>query len=145
MSFKDLATKLKKLSEVHYNMKPAVADALRGLILTQFNNGQDPYGTKWADLKAGGPSHLNQSGATRSSLKVTFNYIGVHISLSYIGTFHHKGWTRQGKGSTRKKRRAAGTIQVARPILSDGKNLPPQWSEVIGREFENAVAIVCRG
>lgn len=144
MSFKDLAIKYQKLSEVHNRMKPAVAEAIKSQILTQFSAGQDPYGNSWAELKSGGQSHLEQSGSLKLSLKVNIQFYGIDIDLSYIGIFHHKGWTRQGKGRTRRQRRAAGTVQVARPILSSGQ-MPPKWAQIIEDNYAKTVSEICQG
>lgn len=134
MNLNDLVKKYEGLSQSVDKIKPAITQKIHASIMSQFSSGQDPYGNKWAALKAGGQPTL--SGVL--PLTVSFNSIGIHIDLNYIGIFHHKGWTRQGAGRTRRQRRASGTIQVARPVLSSGK-LPDTWSNIIELEFHKCL------
>lgn len=115
--FAQLASKLEALKAVPAKIAEVAKIGIEASIQAEFDGGNDLYGRPWKQLKIGGASKLQQSGALRSSLKVQIDGTAIEISFSdYKFAFH----------------------QATRPILTIGV-MPEKWSLAIEQAFANVM------
>ena len=120
-----LAERVADLAGVPSRAAAKVAHEIERLIVEEFDQGADPYGTAWKPLaqatldQGRTPPPLTDTRAMRDSLRVKpLARAGVGITIAHPAAPHQTGWHgKQGSGP-------------ARPILP-AREMPPLWAEVI--------------
>lgn len=119
-AFGQLAKNLRALGKLPSQVAKKGARELEELIDSQFEQGVDPYGRRWARLKNGQRSFLQKSGELRRSLAVIpRSSAGIRIRISDLAAYHQSGtkW------------------MSARPILPKGA-IPDTWVQIFAVAYE---------
>lgn len=157
-----LAGKYAAMGIVVSEVAKATAKQFKGELEAGFAKGQDAYGTPWAPLKAGGASHLRETGAYQASVDA-FAVPGVGQSLIELSSgnaasLHAKESKQYAPGSFLEKRShkagAAKRMPIAgskswdhpaRPLMPiDGQELPPKWKEIIGENYAEQMKVAAK-
>ena len=120
-----LADRLADLAGVPSRAAAKVSRELDALIVEEFDQGADPYGTAWEPLaeatteRGRTPPPLTDTRKMRDSLRVRpLQGAGVGLTIAHPAAPHQTGWRgKQGSGP-------------ARPILP-AREMPPLWGEAI--------------
>lgn len=108
----DAQVALQSLDGMPERLAQRAAGEIADVLDQEFSSGVDPYGDPWADLKAGGRSHLTESGAMHAGSTVYARGTDVVIHVPSPGGFH--------QGGTR--------YMVARPIEpTNDRGMPPAY------------------
>lgn len=113
-----------------------IAEAARTEIVLGFAKGTDPYGNKWAPLKAKrgsrryGGQPLRDRGILQNSFNVIVTATGIKIlSAAFYAGFHQYGTRRM----------------VARMMVPQKGDLGPTWREAFSRVIEKQLEVASRG
>ena len=135
--------KIKKLTVALPRIAQAAAPELRAEVQRQFNEGTNPYRTKWkplapATLRKHGPPPLTDSGSMRAGITVVPMADSIVFSAPAPAGLHQNGWGRRAKrkrGRPKKgavKLRRGGSWGPRRQIFPDGR-VPNVWRRMIRR------------
>jgi hypothetical protein len=133
-SMGQLADRIADLAEIPSRIAARVSPQIEALIVEEFAEGKDPYGSSWEPLaeatldKGRTPPPLNDTGAMLGSLSVrTMRGAGIQITIDHPSAPHQTGWEGpQGEGP-------------ARPILPARGELPIAYTEIVDREIKNEI------
>lgn len=107
---------LEGLEDVIPRICDKAGEKIEAAVDAQFSAGTDPYGTPWAPLASGQPSHLTKSGGMRSSVVVVVGTDRIETIVADPAGYH--------QGGTRR--------MVARPIIpTEARGLPDTWDDAI--------------
>lgn len=121
-----LADRLADLARVPSRAAARVSKEIEGLIVSEFAEGEDPYGTAWKPLakstleRGRTPPPLTDTRDMLKSLRVApLPRAGVGITIDHPAAPHQTGWHgERGNGP-------------ARPILPARSELPEEWVDAI--------------
>ena len=132
-----IAKALEGMTEVPRRAAELAAPELAKVVQSEFSAGSGPNGQGWAPLKAGGSSHLDETGRMRGRLTVVADGLLVRGKLPPPANIHQGS-----KGQVRHKRNGASTgVLPQRPIFpSPDGPLPPSWEAELDKAAEKAVA-----
>jgi hypothetical protein len=127
----NLNARLRELASVPSQAAKEASTEIASLIQEEFDAGNDAYGKAWAPLrpatlkKGRHPPPLTDTHEMRESVEVKpMKGAGIQITLNETpAIFHQKGTRKMAK----------------RPILPDGKDMPPKWEEAIHEATDAAV------
>lgn len=143
-ALRDGISKIRRIGDAGPELWQKCAPVIRANIEAQFAAGVNPYDTKWKPLrpatlaKGRTPPPLTETGALRSSIRVTANgYTLKVIAADLVAGMHQWGTRRRKKKRSAMRRggqivgtRVWTTGMPKRQILPDGR-IPDSWRRQI--------------